>query len=76
MLVLSRKESQRIVIGGDIVVTIVKVAGRAVRVGVEAPPHVSIKREELLAVPGPTPALSGVAATIGSNVSLCAGLTH
>jgi len=74
VLVLSRKESQRIVIGGDIVVTIVKVAGRAVCVGVEAPPHVSIKREELLAAPGVTTAVCSAA--IGPNVSLYAGLTR
>jgi carbon storage regulator len=62
MLVLSRKESQRIVIGGDIVITIVKVAGRTVRVGVDAPSHVSIKREELNARAGMVAAVNSATA--------------
>ena len=37
MLVLSRKESQRIRLGDSIVVTIVKISGDKVRVGIEAP---------------------------------------
>ena len=47
MLVLSRKVNQRLIIDNDIVVTIVRVAGGTVRIGVEAPPEVSIRREEL-----------------------------
>jgi carbon storage regulator len=47
MLVLSRKEGQRIVIGGDIVITIVDTRAGRVRIGVEAPPHVSVHREEI-----------------------------
>ena len=47
MLVLSRKESERLVIGENIIVTIVRLAGGTVRLGIEAPPEVSIRREEL-----------------------------
>jgi len=47
MLVLSRKENERLVIGDNIVVTIIRVSGRTVRVGIEAPSQVSIRREEL-----------------------------
>jgi carbon storage regulator len=47
MLVLSRKEGERIRIAKNIVVTICRIAGGRVRVGVEAPRNVSIKREEL-----------------------------
>lgn len=47
MLVLSRKETQRIRVGDSIVVTIVKVAGDKVRVGIEAPPDVLVLRDEL-----------------------------
>lgn len=47
MLVLSRKESQRIMLGDDIVITIVRVSGDKVRLGIEAPPHVVVLREEL-----------------------------
>ena len=47
MLVLSRKETQRIRVGDSIVVTIVKVAGDKVRVGIEAPSDVLVLRDEL-----------------------------
>jgi carbon storage regulator len=48
MLVLSRKEGERIVIGGNIVVTIVASRGERVRIGIEAPPEVPIHRQEIL----------------------------
>ncbi|MCI0457964.1 MAG: carbon storage regulator [Gemmataceae bacterium] len=47
MLVLNRKIGERIVIGESIVLTVVKVQGRQVRLGIEAPPSVSIRRMEL-----------------------------
>ena len=47
MLVLSRKESERIRLGDDIVLTIVRVSGDKVRLGIEAPANVVILREEL-----------------------------
>jgi carbon storage regulator len=47
MLVLSRKESQRIRLGDQIVVTIVKISGDKVRVGIEAPANVLVLRDEL-----------------------------
>lgn len=47
MLVLSRKESQRIRLGDSIVVTIVKISGDKVRVGIEAPANVLVLRDEL-----------------------------
>ena len=47
MLVLSRKESQRLVIAENIVVQIIRVSGGAVRLGIEAPADVPIRREEL-----------------------------
>jgi carbon storage regulator len=47
MLVLSRKESQRIKLGDSIVVTIVRVSGDKVRLGIEAPPDILVLREEL-----------------------------
>lgn len=49
MLVLTRKESQRIRIGDDIVITIAKIDGNKVRVGIDAPAEVSIVREEIIA---------------------------
>jgi carbon storage regulator len=47
LLVLSRNESQEIVIDERIVITIVRIHGNKVRVGVEAPPEMSIRRSEL-----------------------------
>jgi carbon storage regulator len=47
MLVLSRRENERLFIGDNIVITIVRVAGGAVRVGIEAPDVVQVQREEV-----------------------------
>jgi carbon storage regulator len=47
MLVLSRKESQRIRLGDSIVVTVVRVAGDKVRLGIDAPANMLVLREEL-----------------------------
>lgn len=47
MLVLSRRESERIRLGESIVVTVVKVAGDRVRLGIEAPADVLVLRGEL-----------------------------
>ena len=47
MLVLSRKETQRIRLGDSIVVTIVKISGDKVRVGIDAPTNVLVLRDEL-----------------------------
>lgn len=47
MLVLSRRESERIRLGDSIVITVVRVAGDRVRLGIDAPPEVSVLREEL-----------------------------
>jgi carbon storage regulator len=47
MLVLSRKESERIRLGDSIVVTIVRVAGDRVRLGIEAPRDMVVLRDEL-----------------------------
>ena len=47
MLVLSRRESERIRLGDSIVVTVVRVAGDKVRLGIEAPLDVVVLRDEL-----------------------------
>jgi carbon storage regulator len=49
MLVLTRKQDDQIVIDGDIVITVVRLSGGAVKLGIDAPMDVSIKRKELLA---------------------------
>lgn len=48
MLVLSRKENQQIQIGDDVVLTVIRVAGDQVRIGIQAPREVSVMRTELL----------------------------
>ena len=47
MLVLSRKESQKIRLGDSIVITVVRVAGDKVRLGIEAPRDMVVLRDEL-----------------------------
>ena len=47
MLVLSRKTDQTIVLGSDIVVTVVAVHGNRVKIGIKAPNDVRILRGEL-----------------------------
>ncbi|MEP3480515.1 MAG: carbon storage regulator CsrA [Fuerstiella sp.] len=47
MLVLSRKKGESIVIGDDIVVTIVEVRGDKIRLGIEAPRDVPVHRKEI-----------------------------
>ena len=47
MLVLSRKEGERILIGAGIEVAIVSIAGNRVRIGVSAPIEVPVHRHEL-----------------------------
>ena len=48
MLVLSRKVGERIRIGDEITVTVVRLVGGSVRIGVEAPREMLVVREELL----------------------------
>ncbi|MBI3465801.1 MAG: carbon storage regulator [Planctomycetes bacterium] len=47
MLVLSRKEKERVRVGDSIVITVVRVAGDKVRLGIEAPVEMRILRDEL-----------------------------
>jgi len=47
MLVLSRKLGEKIVIGDNIVVTVVKIDRNQIRLGIEAPHEVPVYREEI-----------------------------
>ena len=47
MLVLSRRERERIKLGDSIVVTVVRLSGDRVRLGIEAPADVLVLRDEL-----------------------------
>ena len=67
MLVLSRKKNEQIHIGNDITVTLLKVKGNTVHLGIDAPRHVRVLRHEL------TEALSGelqLAAGTGFNIDV------
>src|SRR3954465_11359345 len=52
MLVLSRKLGEKIVIGDNIVVTVVKIDRNQIRIGIEAPHEVPVYREEIAPVRG------------------------
>ncbi len=47
MLVLSRRKDEKIVIGDDITIMVIDVRGDKVRLGIEAPPEVTVHREEV-----------------------------
>ena len=47
MLVLTRRANQSIMIGADVVVTVLEVRGDQVRIGIEAPRSISVHREEV-----------------------------
>jgi carbon storage regulator len=77
MLILTRKLNEKIKIGEDITVTIVEVRGDQVKIGIEAPNHVKVFRQEVFqaiqqenraaagsAAPGNTEALKKLNATL------------
>jgi carbon storage regulator CsrA len=47
MLVLTRKQGEQIRIGTDVVITVVRTKGKAVRLGIQAPAHVPVLRGEI-----------------------------
>ena len=47
MLVLSRREGEKLIIGGNVTVTVLGVRGHQVRIGIDAPSDVTVNREEI-----------------------------
>ena len=47
MLVLSRQLDESIMIGDDIVITLVDIRGDKIRLGIAAPPNIAIHRQEI-----------------------------
>jgi carbon storage regulator len=47
MLVLTRRPGESIVVGDDIVVTVIEIKGGQVRIGIDAPRSVEVYREEI-----------------------------
>lgn len=48
MLVLTRKVGEQILIGEDIVVTVLDVRGESIKIGIDAPKGVKIQRQEVI----------------------------
>lgn len=59
MLVLSRRERERLRLGDSIVVTVLRVTGNRVRLGIEAPSEMPVLRDELKPSDAPEPPLFG-----------------
>lgn len=51
MLVLSRKVGEKLLIGSDVVITIVRIGDSHVRIGIDAPKSLNIVRDELQTEP-------------------------
>jgi len=47
VLILSRKKNESIMIGGDIRITVTEIRGDKVRIGVAAPRHIVVHRQEI-----------------------------
>lgn len=48
MLVLTRKPGERVLIGDDIVITILESRGDGIRIGIDAPRGITIQRDEIV----------------------------
>lgn len=51
MLIITRRAGERIMVGDDIVVEIMEVAGNSVRVGIDAPRSIPVYRSEIYGTP-------------------------
>lgn len=47
MLILTRRAGETLMVGDDVTVTVLGVKGNQVRIGVNAPKHISVHREEI-----------------------------
>ncbi|MGN6742667.1 MAG: carbon storage regulator CsrA [Amnibacterium sp.] len=72
MLVLTRKKGERVMIGDDIVVTLIDIRGDGVRIGFDAPRGVAIQRAEV--VTAVTEANAEAAATSAASEEVLVGL--
>ncbi|MDG2385255.1 MAG: carbon storage regulator [Pirellulaceae bacterium] len=61
MLVLSRKVGERILVGDQITITVVRLTNGGVRLGIEAPGDLTVVREEVLKEDRPVSARKGLA---------------
>jgi carbon storage regulator CsrA len=68
MLVLTRRSDERIHIGEDVTITIVRVKGNAVRIGIEAPRSIPVLRGELADL---TPAIEPYTDEFYASLATC-----
>ncbi|MGH8963341.1 MAG: carbon storage regulator CsrA [Jatrophihabitantaceae bacterium] len=47
MLILTRRVGENVIVGDDIVISVIEVRGDAVRIGIQAPRSVGVHREEV-----------------------------
>lgn len=47
MLILTRRPTETVMIGEDITITVLEVRGNQVRIGINAPKHIAVHREEI-----------------------------
>ncbi|HZC75407.1 MAG TPA: carbon storage regulator CsrA [Gaiellaceae bacterium] len=47
MLIITRRQGEKVMVGDDVVVHVLEIAGNSVRVGIEAPRSVPVYREEI-----------------------------
>ena len=47
MLILTRRVGENVIVGDDIVISVIEVRGDAVRIGIQAPRSLSVHREEV-----------------------------
>ncbi len=66
MLVLTRKVGERILVGDDIVITVLDARGDGVRIGIDAPRGVKIQREEVVRAVAEANAEAAAAAGAGA----------
>lgn len=80
MLVLTRKSSETIVINSEITIHVLRIRGGSVRIGINAPPEVSVRRGELSLLTngsvidvGVADEFAGVANVESNEAGRCAG---
>ncbi len=72
MLVLTRKRSEMIQIGDDILVKVIRTGKGTVKIGIEAPAHVRVLRAELCDTPRPTADVDAVGRIEGHREEMVA----
>ncbi|MFP5345496.1 MAG: carbon storage regulator CsrA [Actinomycetes bacterium] len=64
MLVLTRRAGESVVIGDEVVVTVIEVRGEVVRLGIDAPRSIKVHREEIYRAVGEANAAAAAASDV------------